>query len=154
MISKPVSFAVCLMLTSKYSLLRYYLLFKMPKSKLTRNGKSEFFGPTTRSQNKSTFKNGEEQFIETALMETTGSLSNRISRKMDESKNNQNAMKKQKLEPRWEPNHWVEQFENIRTMRKNKDAPVDTMGCERCTQEGYTEKVRNCVCYVTVFIQV
>ena len=32
----------------------------------------------------------------------------------------------------WEPPNWREQLDGIREMRKNRDAPVDTMGCERC----------------------
>lgn len=31
---------------------------------------------------------------------------------------------------KWEPNNWREQFERIKEMRVNLDAPVDTMGCE------------------------
>ena len=32
----------------------------------------------------------------------------------------------------WEPPNWRDQLRGIREMRKNRDAPVDTMGCERC----------------------
>ena len=32
----------------------------------------------------------------------------------------------------WEPRNWRDQLRGIREMRKNRDAPVDTMGCERC----------------------
>ncbi|NXX97456.1 NTH protein, partial [Centropus bengalensis] len=35
-------------------------------------------------------------------------------------------------EPRWEPKHWREQLERIREMRRNRDAPVDEMGVEKC----------------------
>jgi len=31
---------------------------------------------------------------------------------------------------KWEPNNWKEQFERIKTMRANLDAPVDSCGCE------------------------
>lgn len=31
----------------------------------------------------------------------------------------------------WRPVHWEEQLKNIEKMRSAKDAPVDTMGCER-----------------------
>lgn len=40
----------------------------------------------------------------------------------------------------WSPSNWKIQFQNIREMRKNLDAPVDTMGCERCTSDNYSEK--------------
>lgn len=32
----------------------------------------------------------------------------------------------------WEPPNWRDQLRGIQEMRKAKDAPVDTMGCERC----------------------
>ena len=49
-----------------------------------------------------------------------------------------------KTEPgtKWEPLYWRKQLNNIRTMRAKKDAPVDTMGCERTNQE-LTEKVNS-----------
>jgi len=31
---------------------------------------------------------------------------------------------------KWEPSMWREQFQNINEMRKFRDAPVDTMGCD------------------------
>ncbi|XP_043945128.1 endonuclease III-like protein 1 isoform X2 [Protopterus annectens] len=34
--------------------------------------------------------------------------------------------------PKWEPRNWKEHLNNIREMRKNKDAPVDHMGAEKC----------------------
>ncbi|XP_067390335.1 endonuclease III-like protein 1 isoform X2 [Emydura macquarii macquarii] len=34
--------------------------------------------------------------------------------------------------PKWEPRNWRQQLDNIREMRKNKDAPVDQMGAEKC----------------------
>ncbi|KAK7868468.1 hypothetical protein R5R35_011214 [Gryllus longicercus] len=33
---------------------------------------------------------------------------------------------------KWEPKHWREVVDNIREMRKKKDAPVDEMGCDQC----------------------
>ncbi|XP_050824728.1 endonuclease III-like protein 1 isoform X1 [Gopherus flavomarginatus] len=33
---------------------------------------------------------------------------------------------------KWEPGNWRQQLENIREMRRNKDAPVDQMGAEKC----------------------
>jgi len=32
----------------------------------------------------------------------------------------------------WEPQNWRDQLKGIQQMRKDRDAPVDTMGCERC----------------------
>uniref|UniRef100_A0A8C8SB16 Endonuclease III-like protein 1 n=1 Tax=Pelusios castaneus TaxID=367368 RepID=A0A8C8SB16_9SAUR len=34
--------------------------------------------------------------------------------------------------PQWEPRNWRQQLDNIREMRKKKDAPVDEMGAEKC----------------------
>ncbi|NWW72100.1 NTH protein, partial [Climacteris rufus] len=34
--------------------------------------------------------------------------------------------------PRWEPQHWREQLERIREMRRSRDAPVDEMGVQKC----------------------
>lgn len=31
---------------------------------------------------------------------------------------------------KWEPLQWIEQLENIKIMRKDKNAPVDLDGCE------------------------
>lgn len=36
---------------------------------------------------------------------------------------------------KWEPNNWIEVLNNIREMRKSGDAPVDTMGCDKCMEE-------------------
>ncbi|TFK10405.1 Ig kappa chain V-IV region B17 [Platysternon megacephalum] len=33
---------------------------------------------------------------------------------------------------KWEPGNWRQQLDNIREMRRNKDAPVDQMGAEKC----------------------
>ncbi|KAK1162779.1 endonuclease III-like protein 1 isoform X1 [Acipenser oxyrinchus oxyrinchus] len=33
---------------------------------------------------------------------------------------------------RWEPQDWIKQLDNIREMRKSKDAPVDQMGAGKC----------------------
>uniref|UniRef100_A0A1B6I1D0 Endonuclease III homolog n=1 Tax=Homalodisca liturata TaxID=320908 RepID=A0A1B6I1D0_9HEMI len=36
---------------------------------------------------------------------------------------------------KWEPENWIQVLENIREMRKEKDAPVDDMGCDKCSDE-------------------
>lgn len=36
------------------------------------------------------------------------------------------------IECRWQPELWQNQLKGIREMRSKYDAPVDTMGCERC----------------------
>lgn len=39
------------------------------------------------------------------------------------------------------PDHWEEVYANILEMRKNKDAPVDTMGCERAHDDSALPQV-------------
>ncbi|XP_029433272.1 endonuclease III-like protein 1 [Rhinatrema bivittatum] len=34
--------------------------------------------------------------------------------------------------PKWEPKNWKQQLDNIREMRKQRDAPVDLMGVAKC----------------------
>lgn len=41
----------------------------------------------------------------------------------------------------WEPTYWRAQLANIEKMRQNRDAPVDTMGCEKCPDEKAEPKV-------------
>lgn len=44
------------------------------------------------------------------------------------------------VKEKWEPNNWEQQLFNIRKMREAMDAPVDTMGCEKCKGDNYSEK--------------
>lgn len=41
----------------------------------------------------------------------------------------------------WEPANWKEFLVNLRTMRANNDAPVDSMGCHMCLDENAPPKV-------------
>lgn len=41
----------------------------------------------------------------------------------------------QKKKDKWEPQNWLQVLENIREMRKSRDAPVDSMGCDKCMDE-------------------
>jgi hypothetical protein len=43
---------------------------------------------------------------------------------------------------KWEPKNWREVVNNIREMRKQRDAPVDTMGCDKCADEDARPEVR------------
>lgn len=36
---------------------------------------------------------------------------------------------------KWFPSNWIQKIENIETMRKNKEAPVDYEGCEKCADK-------------------
>ena len=41
----------------------------------------------------------------------------------------------------WEPANWREQLANIREMRKSRDAPVDSQGCEKTADADETPEV-------------
>ena len=41
----------------------------------------------------------------------------------------------------WEPQHFHEQLNNIRTMRKHRDAPVDVIGCDKLSDKNELPKV-------------
>lgn len=43
---------------------------------------------------------------------------------------------------KWEPKNWRQLLANIREMRKERNAPVDTMGCEKCPDEYSDEKTK------------
>ena len=102
------------------------------------NCSSTYFGPRTRSQVQHQFKS----IIKDEAASDSSNIAQKLSKRYKRSKpTGSNKSHKPKLEVKWEPNNWRDQFENIRIMRKDKSAPVDTMGCERCTKEGYSEKV-------------
>lgn len=42
----------------------------------------------------------------------------------------------------WEPQNWRKVWENILEMRKLHVAPVDSLGCEECPEDGVTPEVR------------
>lgn len=43
---------------------------------------------------------------------------------------------------KWEPKNWQQLLANIREMRKERNAPVDTMGCDKCYDENSDEKTK------------
>lgn len=43
---------------------------------------------------------------------------------------------------KWEPNNWRQLLANIREMRKERNAPVDTMGCDKCYDEHCDDKTK------------
>lgn len=42
---------------------------------------------------------------------------------------------------KWVPKNWEKTLENLRVMRLDRSAPVDSMGCNKCTDENADEKV-------------
>ncbi|VDP79529.1 unnamed protein product [Schistosoma mattheei] len=45
------------------------------------------------------------------------------------------------MKRKWEPPNWRAQLSNIRKMRESRDAPVDSMGCERLADETEHPKI-------------
>ncbi|XP_055716136.1 endonuclease III-like protein 1 [Phlebotomus papatasi] len=43
---------------------------------------------------------------------------------------------------KWEPDNWRDTLENLREMRKDFKAPVDTMGCSKCCDDEADEKTK------------
>ncbi len=50
------------------------------------------------------------------------------------------ATKKEK----WMPPNWQKELDNIYKMRSCRDAPVDTMGCDKISDETASPEVRFC----------
>nr|CAB3264467.1 endonuclease III-like protein 1 [Phallusia mammillata] len=96
--------------------------------------KSKYFGPTTRASKRT----AKTTTVTPAKKLGVELKENASKTKVPKIKKVSSGTAKTKL--KWEPDKWEMQLENIRKMREMKDAPVDTMGCERCTQDGYTEK--------------
>eukprot|EP00112_Aurelia_sp_Birch-Aquarium-sp1_P005925 Seg1666.17 transcript_id=Seg1666.17/GoldUCD/mRNA.D3Y31 product="Endonuclease III-like protein 1" protein_id=Seg1666.17/GoldUCD/D3Y31 len=44
---------------------------------------------------------------------------------------NNTRIKKEKIDESWEPENWKKLLKNIKIMRQEEDAPVDSQGCER-----------------------
>lgn len=41
----------------------------------------------------------------------------------------------------WEPENWKQVLDNVRKMRQETEAPVDTMGCDKCPDHSLPDKV-------------
>merc|ERR1712126_487499 len=50
------------------------------------------------------------------------------------------------------PDHWEEVYENIRKMREDKSAPVDSMGCERSHDSSASPAVQRFQCLVSLML--
>lgn len=53
-----------------------------------------------------------------------------------------NAIDQPKGSVKWEPENWRLILQNIRKMRSDAKAPVDTMGCHKCSDDEADEKVK------------
>ena len=138
--------------TSKYYTLfsRQFSLLILVINKMSQTKSSchsAYFGPATRLRSNQNKQVGVEkasvksEIVPESKRIVSDSIAGKVSKQMKSKKIPDIKPKRPKLEVQWEPTSWKDQFENIRLMRKDKNAPVDTMGCERCTKDGYTEKV-------------
>lgn len=90
------------------------------------NELSDSKNATTRS------KNVKRRHVSVAYEDCVKNESERKEDKVhDDSSTTETGNKKLK----WEPKNWHEVLNNIREMRKQRDAPVDTMGCDKCADE-------------------
>ena len=76
-------------------------------------------------------------------------ITNRVSpyfqnEKIEPKKSNRKIEQKvePKIEPKYPASNWEEVYENIRKMRADKTAPVDTLGCDECYAKCATDKER------------
>ena len=61
-------------------------------------------------------------------------------------------IKRENSAPVVAPEHWEEEYENILTMRADRTAPVDSMGCERSFDETAAPPVQRFQCLVALML--
>lgn len=71
-----------------------------------------------------------------------GTRSKRLAAKSDKVKDEANESPDENGNVKWQPEKWKEQLENIRQMRINEDAPVDSMGCEKSFEVDAPPKIK------------
>merc|ERR1719228_150919 len=57
-----------------------------------------------------------------------------------------------KKDDQWRPPHWETVYDNIRQMREDKTAPVDTMGCERAHDKDAPPHVQRFQCLISLML--
>lgn len=88
-----------------------------------------------------------EETLETIEVLTTQPIKSKKSpnknkgKTLNEEPCSSKRIKKEVLSDEWEPPNWKLMLENIRQMRSDDNAPVDTMGCHKCADENADEKV-------------
>jgi endonuclease-3 len=70
------------------------------------------------------------------------SVKNTTERKEDTMHGDSSTEETENKKLKWEPKNWREVLNNLREMRKQRDAPVDTMGCDKCADESARPEVR------------
>lgn len=78
--------------------------------------------------------------------ETKKEISPKNSTKRSSTSQEEHSDKADIKNSKWEPANWQEIIANLKIMRKSIPAPVDTMGCHKCSDESADEKVRNNFC--------
>lgn len=111
--------------------------FKLSKSKLKRKVKSEPGSIKDETVDAAT----KEPVAEEMKSPTKRSKQNAIKVAVDEIK--MEATTADVEEAKWMPKNWQQLLENIREMRKSRPAPVDTMGCHKCSDDAAPENVSN-----------
>ncbi|XP_044005403.1 endonuclease III-like protein 1, partial [Aphidius gifuensis] len=53
---------------------------------------------------------------------------------------------------KWEPNNWKETYELIKEMRKNNTAPVDEMGCDKCSEKDASPEIYRYQCLLALML--
>lgn len=51
---------------------------------------------------------------------------------------------------KWAPENWEQVLGNLREMRKDHDAPVDKMGCDKCMDESASDQVMHIYIILTI----
>jgi hypothetical protein len=69
-------------------------------------------------------------------------VKNESERKEDTKYGDSGTVKTENKKFKWEPKNWSEVLNNMREMRKQRDAPVDSMGCDKCADESAAPEVR------------
>jgi hypothetical protein len=64
-----------------------------------------------------------------------------LQKKKGSKENDSGATETESKKSKWEPNNWLEVLNNIREMRRQRDAPVDTMGCDKCADKSAPPEV-------------
>ncbi|CAG9839773.1 unnamed protein product [Diabrotica balteata] len=101
---------------------------KVPKSKLTNNIKVEGVGEKSK-QSQIQCKE-EEIFKQDPEKELSPTKRQHVKIEYDEVGNGSDVKKNKRM-----PENWEQVLANLKEMRKHSDAPVDSMGCDKCHDE-------------------
>lgn len=74
--------------------------------------------------------------------ETKKEISPKNSTKRSSTSQEEHSDKADIKNSKWEPANWQEIIANLKIMRKSIPAPVDTMGCHKCSDESADEKTQ------------